>query len=314
MAINKFTFTTVLTYIDSFTNEQTAFLHEVYQIIKKYVPTETVEKISYNMPTFYYNGNLLHFALYKNHLGIYPGSEAIEHFQKQLSGFKTSKGAIQIPLNKPFPEKLIAEIIQYNVSKLKDKSLTNWNTYKSKWIDAEEFMQQLIVKTNLNKTIKWGAEVYTYNDKNIVSWHGFKDFFSIWFYNGVFLKDTENVLINASDGKTKALRQWRFTSVVQMNEEKITAYINEAINNCINGKELKPESFKAIEPEEILKDFLANNFDLNTAFNQLTKGKQKEYIIYINEAKQEKTKLNRLEKIKPLILEGKGLNDKYKSK
>lgn len=308
------TFTSISTYIDSFTNEQTAFLHEVYQIIKKHVPAQTVEKISYNMPTFYYNGNLLHFALYKNHLGIYPGSEAIEQFQNQLSGFKTSKGAIQIPLNQPFPEKLIADIIQYNVSKLKDKSAPNWQAYKNKWIDAEEFMQQLIVKTNLTKTIKWGTEVYTYNDKNIVAWGGFKDFFSIWFYNGVFLKDTEKVLINASDGKTKALRQWRFTSVVQMNEEKITAYINEAINNCINGIELKPEPFKAIEPEEILKDFLANDFDLNTAFNQLTKGKQKEYIMYISEAKQEKTKINRLEKIKPLILEGKGLHDKYKSK
>lgn len=308
------TFTSISTYIDSFTNEQKKFLNEVYQIIKKHVPAQTVEKISYNMPTFYYNGNLLHFALYKNHLGIYPGSEAIEQFQNQLSGFKTSKGAIQIPLNEPFPEKLIADIIQYNVSKLKDKSAPNWQAYKNKWIDAEEFMQQLIVKTNLTKTIKWGTEVYTYNGKNIVAWGGFKDFFSIWFYNGVFLKDTEKVLINASDGKTKALRQWRFTSVNQMNEEKITAYINEAINNCINGMELKPEPFKAIEPEEILKDFLANDFALNTAFNQLTKGKQKEYIIYISEAKQEKTKINRLEKIKPLILEGKGLHDKYKSK
>lgn len=301
-------------YINSFQAEDKSVLENLYKIIKKHVPKETTEKISYGMPTFYFNGNLIHFALFKNHLGIYPGSDAIDYFKDQLTSFKTTKGAIQIPLNQPLPEKLITNIIAYNVSKLKDKKAPNWTAYNDKWIDAEEFMQQLIVKTNLDKTIKWGSEVYTFNDKNVIGWGGFKDFFSLWFYNGVFLADTEKVLVNASDGKTKSMRQWRFTSVDDMKEDKILAYINESIQTIKDGKELKPEAFKELQPKGMFKDYLKANPNVKMAFEKLTKGKQKEYIIYIEEAKQEKTKLTRLEKISELILQNKGLNDKYKTK
>ena len=307
-------FSNIAEYISGFSDDRKMILEDLYQIIKKHVPKDTVEKISYGMPTFYYNGNLIHFALYKNHLGIYPGPDAIEVFQDQLTSFKTSKGAIQIPLNQPLPGKLIADIIAYNVSKLKDKKAPNWSVYNNQWTDAEEFMQQLIVKTNLNKTIKWGMEVYTFNNKNIIGWGGFKNFFSLWFYNGVFLSDPEKVLVNASDGKTKSMRQWRFTNVNDMNEKKILAYINESIQTIKDGKELKPVIFKEKKPDGIFKIFLEDNTDVKTAFEKLTKGKQKEYIIYIDEAKQEKTKATRLEKIKELILQNKGLNDKYKTK
>src|SRR5690606_38723786 len=94
-------------------------------IIQKYVPKETLEKISYGMPTFYYNGNLIHFAMHKNHLGLYPGTGAINHFKDQLQAYKTSKGTVQFPLNQPLPEKLIAGIIAYNVSIMKDKKQLN---------------------------------------------------------------------------------------------------------------------------------------------------------------------------------------------
>ena len=307
-------FSDIATYINSFPADSRSILKDLYQIIKKNVPKETVEKISYGMPTFHYKGNLIHFALYKNHLGLYPGPDAIEHFQDQLTGFKTSKGAIQIPLDQKLPEKLIVDIIDYNVSKLKDKKAPNWSAYNDQWTDAEEFMQQLIVKTNLDKAIKWGMEVYTFNNKNVIGWGGFKNFFSLWFYNGVFLSDPENVLVNASDGKTKSMRQWRFTNVDDMDEKKILAYINESIQTIKDGKEIKPDAFEAKKPEGIFKDFLEKNTDVKKAFEKLTKGKQKEYVVYIDEAKQEKTKTSRLEKIKELILQNKGLNDKYKTK
>ena len=108
-------FSNIAEYISGFSEGQKMLLTDLYSIIKKYVPEETTEKISYGMPTFYYNGNLIHFAMYKNHLGIYPGPDAIEEFQDQLTSFKTSKGAIQFPLNQLLPEKLIADIIAYNV-------------------------------------------------------------------------------------------------------------------------------------------------------------------------------------------------------
>ncbi len=115
------TFSNITEYISGFSDDRKMILEDLYKIIKKHVPKETVEKISYGMPTFHYNGNLIHFALYKNHLGLYPGLDAIEVFQDQLISFKTSKGAIQFPLDQKLPKKLIVDIIDYNVSKLKDK-------------------------------------------------------------------------------------------------------------------------------------------------------------------------------------------------
>ncbi len=307
-------FATIEEYIASFNEDGQKILSTVYKIIKDKVPAETTEIISYQMPTFRYNGNLIHFALYKKHLGLYPGVEAIEYFQTELKSYKTSKGAIQIPLDQPLPKQLIEKIIDFNIAKLKDKSGPNWHVHYKKWTDAEEFMQQLIVKTNLHKSFKWGTDVYTHNGKNVIAWGGFKNFFSLWFYNGVFLKDPYNVLVTASEGKTKALRQWRFTDVKDLNEKKILAYIKESVQTIDDGLELKIEKGTVKQPQGIFKIWLDENDLVKQHFMKLTPGKQKEYIEYIDEAKQEKTKHTRLEKIKGLILQNKGLNDKYKTK
>lgn len=305
-------FSSIEQYIESFDSERRAILWEILHIIRHIAPTDAVETISYKMPTIRYNGNLLHFALFKNHLGVYPGPDAIRHFESALQSYKTSKGAIQFPLDKPLPKKLIENIVLYNIDKLKDKKSGNWDQYRSQWVLAEERMQQIIVQTPLKKEFKWGTNVYTFQGKNVVAWGGFKSFFSIWFYNGVFLEDKENVLVTASEGKTKSLRQWRFTHVEDMDDKKILAYINESIQTIKDGKELKPEKSKAKEVTGILKNALEDDSQLQSAFYSLTPGKQKEYIEYIDEAKQEKTKLSRLQKITPLILHGKGLNDHYK--
>jgi len=180
------------------------------------------------------------------------------------------------------------------------------------WNDELERLTEIVEKTNLVRTIKWGAPVYTHNGKNIVSFGGFKNYFTLWFYNGVFMKDPYKVLINAQEGKTKALRQWRFNSMDEIDENKILDYINEAIKNSEEGKQIRPEKFKAVPVPELLQKELDCDKKLNSAFEKLTPGKQKEYNLYIDEAKQEKTKLSRMEKIKPLILNGFGLNDKYK--
>ena len=184
--------------------------------------------------------------------------------------------------------------------------------------DAEQWKKELkqlaaiIRKAPLEKAIKWGADVFTYNGKNVVSYGGFKNFFSIWFYNGVFLKDKYKVLVTASEGKTKSLRQWRFTSANEIDEKKILEYIHEAIGIEKKGLKIKPEKFKPLPPPQILAALLKTDKELKAAFEKLTPGKQKEYIIYLNEAKQEATQQKRMEKIRPMIMEGVGLNDKYK--
>jgi len=303
---------TIDEYIDQFEGDKKTYLNQVRQLIAGVVPAETTETISYQMPTFRYNGNLIHFAMNKQHLGIYPGPDAIEHFAAELKDFKTSKGAIQIPIDQPLPEKIIRDIVAFNIEKLKDKQGPNWHKSRGNWLEAEELMQQIMLKTTLKKEFKWGSDIYTYKGKNVIGWGGFKNFFSLWFYNGVFLEDKENVLISASEGKTKALRQWRFQHVSEMDSTKIEAYIQESIRTIDEGKEIKPTKSEAIPPSGILLEALHSDQVFHDHFNALTPGKQKEYIQYIDEAKQEKTKLSRLEKIKPMIIANKGLHDKYK--
>ena len=92
-------------------------LNELRELIKKNAPNAT-EKLSWNMPTFYQQGNLIHFFLYKHHIGLYPGADAIVYFKEQLTEYKTTKGAIQLPLHKPLPKTLIEAIVKYQVSKI----------------------------------------------------------------------------------------------------------------------------------------------------------------------------------------------------
>ncbi|HQY19144.1 MAG TPA: YdeI/OmpD-associated family protein [Ferruginibacter sp.] len=181
-----------------------------------------------------------------------------------------------------------------------------------KWEKEIALLEAIISKMPMEKCIKWGAEVFTYNGRNVVSYGGFKNYFALWFFNAVFLKDKYKVLINAQEGKTKSLRQWRFFSKAEIDEKKIKEYIMEAIEIVQKGLKVPAEKFKALPVPQLLQDALQKNKKLKANFEKLTPGKQKEYIVFINEAKQEQTRLSRLEKIKPLILLSAGLNDKYK--
>lgn len=109
------------TYIAGFPDDVQLQLFELRKIIQATVP-EAREKMSYAMPTFYLNKNLIHFAAYKQHIGIYPGPEAIEYFKEKLQKYKTSKGAIQFPLGKPFPVKLIQQILRFCVKQQAEKA------------------------------------------------------------------------------------------------------------------------------------------------------------------------------------------------
>ena len=110
-------FKTIDEYISACPAELQDRLKELRELIKKNAPNAT-EKISWSMPTFHQNGNLIHFQLHKHHLGLYPGAEAIAYFKEQLTDYKTTKGAIQLPLDKPLPTYLIEKIVKYNVSKI----------------------------------------------------------------------------------------------------------------------------------------------------------------------------------------------------
>lgn len=125
------------------------------------------------------------------------------------------------------------------------------------------------------------------------------------------MKDELNVLVNANEGVTKGLRQWRFTSKDEINEKYILAYIKEAVANEEKGLSIKPEK-KEVVPSEYFANELKSDASFAEAFQKFTPFKQKEFIEYVDSAKQEKTKIARMEKIKPMVLSGVGLNDKYR--
>lgn len=176
-----------------------------------------------------------------------------------------------------------------------------------------EILRNLIISTELEETIKWSSPVYTFQSKNVVGLGAFKHHFGIWFFNGVFLKDEQKVLVNAQENKTKALRQLRFETITDIDKNLVLSYIKEAIENQKLGKELKPKRHtKELSMPSELKDLISKNPDLKTGFASLTTYKQREYCEYISSAKREATKQSRLEKIIPLVLQGIGLNDKYR--
>lgn len=181
----------------------------------------------------------------------------------------------------------------------------------NQWEEEILILKSIIDKTELIETVKWGAPVYVFNKKNVVGLGGFKDYFTIWFYNGVFLKDEKKKLINAQEEITKSLRQWRFKSKEEINEAVILDYINEAIENEKQGKIIKPSKKEAIISELLNKE-MEQNPALKEAFENFKPYKQYEFLEYIESAKQEKTKLSRIEKVIPMILTNVGLNDKYR--
>ncbi len=161
------------------------------------------------------------------------------------------------------------------------------------------------------ETTKWGGIVYVLNGKNVLGIGGFKNYFAIWFFNGVLLQDKKMTLVNAQEGVTKSLRQWRFSSKEEVNKAAVLEYINEAITNEKQGKNSKPQKKEPIVSELFQKE-LDTDANLAEAFLKFSPYKQYEFLEYIETAKREETKLSRIEKIKPMIKENIGLNDKYR--
>lgn len=121
MDVNKPAFKTMDEYIKQFSPEVQELLTKVRNVIKEAVP-EATEKISYQMPTFYLYENLVHFAVNKHHIGLYPTPSGVEAFKDELTSYKTSKAAIQFPIDQPLPFELISEIAKYRASESRDKA------------------------------------------------------------------------------------------------------------------------------------------------------------------------------------------------
>lgn len=121
MAINKTHPKNIDEYIAGFPGDMQNILQKIRATIKKAAP-DAIEKISYQMPTFFLNGNLVHFAAFKNHIGFYPVPTGIEKFKKELSVYKVGKGSVQFPLDQPIPYDLISKVVNFRVKENLEKT------------------------------------------------------------------------------------------------------------------------------------------------------------------------------------------------
>ena len=172
-------------------------------------------------------------------------------------------------------------------------------------------LRDIILSTGLIETIKWGMPTYTLHNKNIVGMSAFKHHCGIWFFQGALLKDVEDVLINAQEGKTNAMRQWHFVHDSKINIKLVLKYLSEAIENEKKGLIVKRINNPLVIPSR-LENILKSNKDVENSFKALTLAKKREFADYIIEAKRESTKEKRLEKIIPMIINRIGLNEAYK--
>lgn len=192
------------------------------------------------------------------------------------------------------------------------KSVDEYIARIKQWKEELILLREIVLSSGLTETIKWGAPIYTFNGKNIAGLAAFKSYVGLWFHQGALLTDKKKKLINAQEGKTRALRQWRFGSLEEIDTQTITSYLREAIQNTKAGKEIKPVRKKALQLPTELQKVLAREKEILKNFKSFSIARQREYAEYILEAARPETKLRRIEKILPMISKGIGLNDQYR--
>jgi uncharacterized protein YdeI (YjbR/CyaY-like superfamily) len=179
-----------------------------------------------------------------------------------------------------------------------------------KWQHELEQLRKIALDCHLSEELKWGVPCYTFGNSNIVLIHDFKDYCALLFFKGALLKDPDGILIRQTE-QVQAARQIRFTSLPRIlaMEPILKAYIYEAVE--VEEAGLKVELKKTAEyrvPEEFQKK-LDEHPDLKAAFEGLTPGRQRGYLLHFAGARQSKTRESRVEKCMQAILDGKGLND-----
>jgi uncharacterized protein YdeI (YjbR/CyaY-like superfamily) len=181
------------------------------------------------------------------------------------------------------------------------------------WQEELTALRMVLRECELTEEVKWGVPCYTSQKKNIIILSAFKEYCSLSFFKGALLKDPQNIL--QKQGENSQLdRVIKFTTVKEIHILKpvIKAYIDEAI--AVEQSGLKVETKKNPEPiPEELQELLDKNPEFKTAFETLTPGRQRGYILYFSQPKQSKTRVARIEKYTQQILDGVGMYDHYKS-
>ncbi|MCB9421410.1 MAG: YdeI/OmpD-associated family protein [Ardenticatenaceae bacterium] len=179
-----------------------------------------------------------------------------------------------------------------------------------KWQKEFETLRTIVLDCGLTEELKWGVPCYTFEDSNIVLMHGFKEYCALLFMKGALLKDAMGILIQQTEN-VQAARQIRFTNADEIEEMAhiLKAYIQEAIEVEKSGLEVTLKETSEFNMPEEFQIKLDEDPALKVAFEALTPGRQRGYLLYFSQPKQAKTRTSRVEKYIPQILDGKGLND-----
>ena len=179
-----------------------------------------------------------------------------------------------------------------------------------KWQQEIKQLRMIVLNCGLTEEVKWGVPCYMYEKSNIVLIHVFKEYCALLFFKGALLKDAKGILIQQTEN-VQAGRQARFTDVREIVKLQATlkAYIYEAIEVEKAGLKVPLKKTTAYKIPEEFKNKLDEKPALKTAFNALTPGRQRAYLLYFSAPKQSKTRQARVEKYRKQILNGKGLND-----
>ena len=182
------------------------------------------------------------------------------------------------------------------------------------WISELELLRKIVLDCGLTEECKWGVPCYTHQNKNVLMISAFKEYCSLSFFKGVLLTDQKGLLEKPGEN-SQAVRLLKFTEVdeVRKIEDEIKALVFEAIEVEEAGKTVEFNSNPEPIPEELEEKFNEDPI-LKSAFEALTPGRQRGYILHFSQPKQSKTRTTRIEKYTPMILSGIGMHDKYQSK
>jgi uncharacterized protein YdeI (YjbR/CyaY-like superfamily) len=178
------------------------------------------------------------------------------------------------------------------------------------WKEAYEALRMIALGSGLTEELKWGCPCYTLDGRNVVLIHGFKDYCAYLFHKGALMKDPKKILIQQTENVQSA-RQIRFTHVDQIvdMESVLKSYIKDAIKIEKSGEKVELKQTSEFKMPEEFQAVLESKPSVKKAFESLTPGRQRGYLLYFSSAKQTKTRQMRIEKYVPMIMKGKGLED-----
>lgn len=191
-----------------------------------------------------------------------------------------------------------------------NKKVDAWIQRASRWQEEFELLRSYALDTGLDEELKWGQACYANGEHNVVLIHGFKEYCALLFFKGALMKDPKHLLVQQTEN-VQAARQMRFTSAIEIGklEKTIKNYIKEAIRIERSGEKVPMKKTSEFKMPDEFKKRLEQSKALKKAFDALTPGRQRAYLLFFSSAKQTKTREARIEKSISDILQGKGLND-----